>query len=201
MGILCEKINLLNQIDENWLCIVKAEWESEKPSENKNLVKAFRDFFTEARNAYKENEIEVTEELDKYLPHSSDWVLEEIRKSLHVFLSVSALRNIDNRNHDEGKKIIDYCFENVILRFDTQFARIYEAFGHETIQDFIDTARNLDGLVEYYVARHWTKNAIVRDLLDETGLEMQTCEYIASKIEENYHSLQMNVIMDMLHEE
>lgn len=201
MELLREKIELLNQIDENWLCTVKAEWDSEKPAENKELVKAFREFFAEARNGYKENETDVSETLSKYLPHSADWVLEEIRKSLQVFFSMSEFRNIDDRNHDEGRQIIDYCFSNVILRFDPQFAAIYEEFGFETLQSFIDTARNIDGLVGYYVARHWTESAIIRDLKDETGLKTQTCEYIASNVEKNYNLLQMNVMLDMMHED
>lgn len=200
MEELSIKIGQLNQIDENWLLTVKEEWESEAPVENKELAKAFREFFSVARTRYKEDEKSVIEFIEDYFEHSADWILEEIRKSLHVFFSLSTFRTINNQNSDLGARIIEYCFENVILRFDPQFAGIYEEFGYEAIQDFVDTARCMDSLVEYYVVRHWTKDAIVRDLRRETGLEERTCVYISWKIEKNYYMLQMNAMMDMLQE-
>lgn len=200
MELLCEKIELLNQIDREWVQTVKENWENEEPAENKELLNVFTDFFTEAREAYKQNEASVVEIFEAYFSHSADWLLEEIRKSLQVFYLLSVFRMIDNRNNEMGKKIINYCFDNVILRFDPQFAGIYEEFGYEAIQDFVDTARCMDSLVEYYVVRHWTKDAIVRDLRRETGLEERTCVYISWKIEKNYYMLQMNAMMDMLQE-
>lgn len=200
MELLCEKIELLNQIDREWVQTVKENWENEEPAENKELLNVFTDFFTEAREAYKQNEASVVEIFEAYFSHSADWLLEEIRKSLQVFYLLSVFRMIDNRNNEMGKKIINYCFDNVILRFDPQFAGIYEEFGYEAIQDFVDTARCMDSLVEYYVVRHWTKDAIVRDLRSETGLEERTCVYISWKIEKNYYMLQMNAMMDMLQE-
>lgn len=200
MDHLREKIDLLNQVDRNWLQIMKREWESDEPLQDKTLVNAFNEFFTETRNRYKEDEVSVTEFFRKIFDHSADWILEEVRKSLRVFYLLSVFRMINNRNSEMGKRIIDYCFDYVILRFDPQFAGNYEDFGYETLQEFLDTARCLDGLVEYYVTRHWTQNAIVRDLKAETGLSEQICAYISFKMEENYHTLQMNTLMDMMHE-
>ena len=200
MEELSIKIEQLNQIDENWLLTVKEEWESEAPVENRELANAFGEFFSVARTCYKEDETAVIEFIEDYFDHSADWILEEIRKSLHVFFSLSTFRTINNRNSDLGARIIEYCFENVILRFDPQFATAYEELGYETVQEFVDTARCLDGMIEYYTVRHWTRDAVVRDLEIETGLGVKTCEYIALKMEENYSLLQMNVMIDMLNE-
>lgn len=200
MEELSIKIEQLNQIDENWLLMVKEEWDSEIPAENKELARAFHEFFTEARNCCKEDEVSVTEFFRECFDHSADWILEEVRKSLYVFFSLSTFRTINSKNSELAERIIEYCFENVILRFDPQFAMAYEDFGYETVQEFVDTARCMDGLIEYYTVRHWTRNAVIRDLETETGLGVKTCEYIALKMEENYSMLQMNVMIDMLNE-
>ena len=92
----------------------------------------------------------------------------------------------------------DYLFDNAIVYFDRQFANAYDELGFETQDSLYNTARVLDGLIGYYIRQHLSPKAMKRDLRMETEFGEEVCEYLVRKISENYHTLQMNTLMDMI---
>ena len=55
-----------------------------------------------------------------------------------------------------------------------------------------------EDVTDYYVSRSYTKKGIVRDLIDESGLSEESCEYWADLIDQNYLLLKLNYITEEL---
>ena len=128
----------------------------------------------------------------------SSWLLEDVISSLEIFFEVSELRKMQSSDEKKAKKVIDYLFDNAIVYFDRQFANAYDELGFATLDSFYNTARVLDGLIGYYIMQHLSAEAMKRDLKTETEFGEDMCEYLVHKINENYRTLQMNVLMDMI---
>lgn len=198
MDLLIEKFEQINEIDREWAQTVHDEQKRNVTPQNKELVNAFNELFSTAREAYKKDAKKTESIFKKYMSDNDTWLLEDVISSLEIFFTLSALREIQDRNEEKAKKIIEYLFNNAIVYFDSQFANAYDEFSFQTLESFYDTARVLAGLSEYYVTQHLSIEAIKRDLRSETGLNEKMCEYLAKQISENYHTLQMNILMDMM---
>lgn len=196
MRLLKEKIEELNSINKNWIDIVQDELNSEKEPSDQKLVKLFNELWSLIREALKKDFNGTAEVLQTQIDGDSEWLLMDVRNSLDVFFALEELRKMQ-KDKEKCKAIIQYFFDNVILFFDPQFINEYLTFGFDTVEIFWNTARSMDGLIGYYVSRHYTNRAIKRDLEEETGLEEEICEYISDWIIQNYHTLQINVLMDM----
>ncbi len=198
MELLKEKLEQISAVEQDWMKVVQQERESGEAPKNKELVKAYNELFPAAREAYKKDAGAAETIIEEYVGEPESWFLEEVKRSLEIFFIFSYFRELQKENEKQAKKVIDFYFENTILYFDPQFTNVYNQYGFETPEVFFDTARALDGLVEYYVSRHFTKNAINRDLQTETGLNIELCEYITDMIQANYQLLQTNIMMDCI---
>lgn len=198
MELLVEKFEQIRKIDVEWKKLVKDAQNQNVMPENKDLIRAFNELFTTAQASYKANVQETEKTFQQYMPDDFHWLLDDVKKSLEFFFTLSELRELQNKNEDKAKKIIDFLFDNVIVYFDRQFANMYNEFGFETLESFFDTARALDTLTEYYVSQHLPMNAINIDLKSETEFSDNICKYLTDKIRENYQTLQLKIVMDML---
>lgn len=201
MDLLIEKFERLEEIDSNWAQTVREEQKKNTMPGNKELVNAFNELFSTAREAYKKDAKQTESIFKTYMADDSQWLLEDVISSLEAFFAVSELRGMQGGKGEKAKKVIDYLFDNVIVYFDRQFANVYDEFDFQTLDSFYNTARVLDGLIGYYIMQHLSPQAMKRDLKSETGFSTDLCEYLVHKISENYHTLQMNVLMDMIRAE
>ena len=198
MNLLIEKFEQLKEIDDNWAQTVREEQKKDTPPENKELVSAFNELFSAAREAYKKDAKQAKSVFKTYMADDSSWLLEDVISSLEIFFEVSELRKIQSSDEKKAKKVVDYLFDNAIVYFDRQFANAYDELGFATLDSFYNTARVLDGLIGYYIMQHLSAEAMKRDLKTETEFGEDMCEYLVHKINENYRTLQMNVLMDMI---
>ncbi len=198
MNLLIEKFEQLKEIDDNWAQTVREEQKKDTPPENKELVSAFNELFSAAREAYKKDAKQAKSVFKTYMADDSSWLLEDVISSLEIFFEVSELRKIQSSDEKKAKKVVDYLFDNAIVYFDRQFANAYDELGFATLDSFYNTARVLDGLIGYYIMQHLSPEAMKRDLKTETEFGEGMCEYLVHKINENYQILQMNVLMDMI---
>lgn len=198
MDLLIQKFERIKEIDAEWSQTVKDAQNQNVPPENQELIKAFNELFSTVQEAYKKNIHETEKISKKYMGDDCQWLLEDVKKSLEFFFVFSELREIQNKNEDQAKKIIDYFYTNVIAYFDREFANAYVEFGFKTGESFFNTARALDALTEYYVSQHFAMGAIRKDIKEETEFSDNICDYLVDKICEYYHTLQLNVIMDMI---
>ena len=198
MNLLIEKFEQLKEIDDNWAQTVREEQKNDTPPENKELVRAFNELFSAARETYKKDAKQTESVFKTYMADDSSWLLEDVISSLEIFFEVSELRKMQSSDEKKAKKVIDYLFDNAIVYFDRQFANAYDELGFATLDSFYNTARVLDGLIGYYIMQHLSAEAMKRDLKTETEFGEDMCEYLVHKINENYRTLQMNVLMDMI---
>lgn len=198
MNLLIEKFEQLKEIDDNWAQTVREEQKNDTPPENKELVRAFNELFSAARETYKRDAKQTESVFKTYMADDSSWLLEDVISSLEIFFEVSELRKMQSSDEKKAKKVIDYLFDNAIVYFDRQFANAYDELGFATLDSFYNTARVLDGLIGYYIMQHLSAEAMKRDLKTETEFGEDMCEYLVHKINENYRTLQMNVLMDMI---
>lgn len=198
MDLLMEKFEQITEIDSDWGQTIRREQGKNTTPDNKDLITAFNELFSAAREAYKQDGEKTENILRKYLSENDLWFLEDVKSSLKIFFTVSELRELQNTDEEKAKRVIQYLFDNVVVYFDRQFANSYDEFGFQTLKSFYNTARILDGLTEYYVLRHMSAGAIIRDLESETGFREGVCEYFADKVRDNYQILQMNILMDMM---
>ena len=195
MQELERQIQKLDQLDKYWIRAVE-----EKTEENEALDKEIRIFFKIAKKEYKENKDAVEQLLDKYYGMYASILINEIKEMLKIYYALSEFRQIQENNLEKGERILDYIFENGILRFDPEFHKQYRQYGFETAEELIRTGQVLIALTRYYVEHRFTICAMQNDLQMETNLKQSICEYFANLIDKNYLQLQLSMVLASINE-
>ena len=197
MEYLIENIKKMNEIEPNWLVIVKEELDNDAVPQNRELAKKYNELWKNLRIALKRDRIRAEEVFGNQIGDKGNWILKSVEDSLETYFSFEQLRIIQERSLSEAEEILRYLFENVIIYYNPKFPRKYRDFGFETVSKFLDMTIGLNGLVDFYIRSRYTIDIIKEDLADETGLKEELCELVAG-IKENYQTLQMGLIMSYL---
>lgn len=198
MEYLIENIKKMNEIEPNWLVIVKEELDNDAVPQNRELAKKYNELWKNLRIALKRDRIRAEEVFGNQIGDKGNWILKSVEDSLETYFSFEQLRIIQERSLSEAEEILRYLFENVIIYYNPKFPRKYRDFGFETVSKFLDMTIGLNGLVDFYIRSRYTIDIIKEDLADETGLKEELCELVAGIIKENYQTLQMGLIMSYL---
>lgn len=198
MEYLIENIKKMNEIEPNWLVIVKEELDNDAVPQNRELAKKYNELWKNLRIALKRDRIRAEEVFGNQIGDKGNWILKSVEDSLETYFSFEQLRIIQERSLSEAEEILRYLFENVIIYYNPKFPRKYRDFGFETVSKFLDMTIGLNGLVDFYIRSRYTIDIIKEDLADETGLKEELCELVARIIKENYQTLQMGLIMSYL---
>ena len=198
MEYLIENIKKMNEIEPNWLVIVKEELDNDAVPQNRELAKKYNELWKNLRIALKRDRIRAEEVFGNQIGDNGNWILKSVEDSLETYFSFEQLRIIQERSLSEAEEILRYLFENVIIYYNPKFPRKYRDFGFETVSKFLDMTIGLNGLVDFYIRSRYTIDIIKEDLADETGLKEELCELVAGIIKENYQTLQMGLIMSYL---
>ena len=198
MEYLIENIKKMNEIEPNWLVIVKEELDNDAVPQNRELTKKYNELWKNLRIALKRDRIRAEEVFGNQFGDKGNWILKSVEDSLDTYFSFEQLRIIQERSLSEAEEILRYLFENVIIYYNPKFPRKYRDFGFETVYKFLDMTIGLNGLVDFYIRSRYTIDIIKEDLADETGLKEELCELVAGIIKENYQTLQMGLIMSYL---
>ena len=198
MEYLIENIKKMNEIEPNWLVIVKEELDNDAVPQNRELAKKYNELWKNFRIALKRDRIRAEEVFGNQIGDKGNWILKSVEDSLETYFSFEQLRIIQERSLSEAEEILRYLFENVIIYYNPKFPRKYRDFGFETVSKFLDMTIGLNGLVDFYIRSRYTIDIIKEDLADETGLKEELCELVAGIIKENYQTLQMGLIMSYL---
>lgn len=198
MEYLIENIKKMNEIEPNWLVIVKEELDNDAVPQNRELAKKYNELWKNLRIALKKDRIRAEEVFGNQIGDKGNWILKSVEDSLETYFSFEQLRIIQERSLSEAEEILRYLFENVIIYYNPKFPRKYRDFGFETVSKFLDMTIGLNGLVDFYIRSRYTIDIIKEDLADETGLKEELCELVAGIIKENYQTLQMGLIMSYL---
>ena len=198
MEYLIENIKKMNEIEPNWLVIVKEELDNDAVPQNREHAKKYNELWKNLRIALKRDRIRAEEVFGNQIGDKGNWILKSVEDSLETYFSFEQLRIIQERSLSEAEEILRYLFENVIIYYNPKFPRKYRDFGFETVSKFLDMTIGLNGLVDFYIRSRYTIDIIKEDLADETGLKEELCELVAGIIKENYQTLQMGLIMSYL---
>lgn len=198
MEYLIENIKKMNEIEPNWLVIVKEELDNDAVPQNRELAKKYNELWKNLRIALKRDRIRAEEVFGNQIGDKGNWILKSVEDSLETYFSFEQLRIIQERSLSEAEENLRYLFENVIIYYNPKFPRKYRDFGFETVSKFLDMTIGLNGLVDFYIRSRYTIDIIKEDLADETGLKEELCELVAGIIKENYQTLQMGLIMSYL---
>ena len=201
MNNLLNKLEMLNNINHNWINIVREEIENNGKASIPEMPKAYNELWNTLRDSLKENREETIKFFIKTVGDDGAWILKDVEESLKIYFDFSHLRELGRNSSDMATNTLDYLLENAVFYYDPQFANNYYRFKYESRKQIIDNAKALDALVTYYVGHHYTKNAIKNDMSEETGLLDSVCDYVAEQICKNYQMLQMNFIMNMMSSE
>ena len=198
MEYLIENIKKMNEIEPNWLVIVKEELDNDAVPQNRELAKKYNELWKNLRIALKRDRIRAEEVFGNQIGDKGNWILKSVEDSLETYFSFEQLRIIQERSLSEAEEILRYLFENVIIYYNPKFPRKYRDFGFETVSKFLDMTIGLNGLVDFYIRSRYTIDIIKENLADEKGLKEELCELVAGIIKENYQTLQMGLIMSYL---
>lgn len=197
MQRIIKQFENINNLDNTWLAQIRKYIEEDKQCENEKLVDAFNILFNELIEIYKKDKDGVRNICLKFLnEEESDWLIMKVANSLKPYFAFEIIRDGQLKSDEKWKDFIDYVFDNVIIRFDPMCAKDFCDENKILTTDFIEASKMLDSMVDYYIRQHFSCSAIVRDIIEETELDKEICEYICKKIEDNYLTIQLNILID-----
>ena len=164
MEYLIENIKKMNEIEPNWLVIVKEELDNDAVPQNRELAKKYNELWKNLRIALKRDRIRAEEVFGNQIGDKGNWILKSVEDSLETYFSFEQLRIIQERSLSEAEEILRYLFENVIIYYNPKFPRKYRDFGFETVSKFLDMTIGLNGLVDFYIRSRYTIDIIKEDL-------------------------------------
>ena len=134
-----------------------------------------------------DNELTIYNELIKY-----------IKEMLAPYYSFEPLRVIESGKPEKVHKIIDFIFNELILRFNPDFSKGYRKLGFQKEEDFEEVAFAISSLSNYVARKNYSKS-VIRDMFQEVSrLNKENSAYIAEIIDHNIRELQLTVILDTL---
>lgn len=124
-------------------------------------------------------------------------LVSKVQNSLQFYFSFSVLRKLEEKDKTALQGLLTAVYERYIVRFERGY--LHQIRPKECSKDeWNEIADRMDYLTDYYVSRSFTRKGIADDLLDETGLQKETCGYWADLIDRNYLLLKLNHITQEL---
>lgn len=121
-------------------------------------------------------------------------LMEETKKSLRFYFNLAPLRKLEERDKTALQGLLATIYQKYIVRLERGYLRQIP-LEECTSEELYEIARCMDSLTDFYVSRSYTRQGMIRDLLDETGLSQDTCGCWAELIEQNYLLLKLNLIV------
>lgn len=130
---------------------------------------------------------------------TAEGIVKQVQNSLQFYFSCSVFRKMEEQDQSMVLGLLMSIFEKYVVRFEPGYIRRMRP-ELCSVQEWDELVDGIDGFTNYYVSRSYTRNGIIVDLMDESGLRMETCEYWAELIEKNYLLLKLNYITEELKE-
>lgn len=180
-----------------------AQWEDYILNGEKEIPKELRVYMNQLLDALREAFKEEKEETVQYLremlsgEEAVERLSESVEKTLRFYRSFSLIRKLEKKEPAVVKGLISAIYQKYIVRWERGWLKelVTERYQEEELSEL---ARRMDYLTDYYVARAYTRQAMVVDLRYETGLSVENCEYWAELIDQNYLMLKLNYIVEEL---
>ena len=193
---ISEVISKLRSMDEQWEAYVLGI-KKDPPEE---LYMQMGQLFQILREELKKREPDQVEEELRETQASEELVqklMEETGKTLRFYMHLAPLRKLENRDKTALKGLLTAIYQKYIVRLERGYLRQLH-LEECTNEELYEIARYMDSMTDFYVSRGYTRQGIIQDLQDETGLSMDACGYWADLIEQNYMLLKLNYIVEEL---
>lgn len=173
-----------------------ADTHADTPEEMKPFIEAWAAFLAEACQAIKNREMG-EDELFKLFPQRfHPFIQELIASELRVFHAFSPLCVVYSESRFKAENIIDQIWQQYVLRFNPY--RKIERPGSMSDEDMANLEKALDAFADYCCIRMFHYDAIVRRIKQEINLPEGLCDYLARKIDKDYHEICLNYIISRL---
>lgn len=150
-----------------------------------------------------ELKIETAERVSEWLQaegvsaETAEYLVKKMYSSLQFYFSFSVLREMEEKDQTMLFGMLASIYEKYIVRFERGYI---QEICPETCscEDWEEIADRMGFLTDYYVSKSYTRKGIAKDLMEESGLQEETCEYWADLIDRNYLLLKLNYITQEL---
>ena len=192
---ISELIQDLQSIDEQWETVFLNEEKREKQTEEKldRLLNVLR-------QELKAEEPETVREylrLLKVRNETAEKLIKTAKSMLQIYMEFSLLRELEDRSDESVRGLLSTIYNKYIVRFEPGYLNNFanKKYDEEVLGNLVAC---ITYLTDYYIARSYTMQGIIKDLEDESGLSQENCEYWGELIEQNYSMLKMNYIVSEL---
>lgn len=182
------------------------QWEAfvldEEKEGEEEVIEKIRRLLRMLRQELKEgDEEEIREYLgrEKLRKETIDKLVEKAKGMLQLYEEFRFLRELERKDDTALKGLLSAAYQKYIVRFEPGYLNHMAAEKYDE-EKLLDIVRDMDILTDYYISRSYTRQGMMRDLQDETGLSWENCEYWAELIDGNYQALKMNYIVEELRE-
>lgn len=169
-----------------------------QPEEKRCLV----DFFNAYREDFIGNRLFNLAGVEKLV--DSDVLNSEIENyvddMLSLYYDTEALRALEAKEPVKVKAAVDYIFEQVILRYNSDFEAAYEKYEFGNCEEFRKSAYALDSLCTYVVTENFHKTTIIDVVYNNIRLSKDACRHIGNRIDENFVTLQRKLLIGKLYD-
>lgn len=149
----------------------------------------------------KETNVQQLEtELKKLIPQEDivKTLIGRVRETLQIFFLLQPLRDIEKKERDLVSLYLEQLFRCCLVRQDLSFWDKYAFFGFSSEEEMVNVSSGIEVLVDYYMVSRLASENIYLDFQDETELTGKNCRYFTQLLEENYHALTLNYILEHL---
>lgn len=191
-------INILNEIkakDQNWdQHKVLADIDLGEQDVSVNYL------FREVREFIKKRPESNLDKLKQHMENDMlyESLIEMVQKSLWHFRAWEAVRNLEKNEGSRIQILFQNIMEKYVLRVDFEFQDTYNLYDVNDVDIFRNLLQSYDVLVAYYIRHHFSKKAIIDDIIEETDIIKEDAEVFAEIFERYYRELQINFIIDEL---
>jgi len=192
---ISELIQDLQSIDKQWETVFLNEEKREKETEEKldRLLNVLR-------QELKAEEPETVREylrLLKVRNETAEKLIKTAKSMLQIYMEFSLLRELEDRSDESVRGLLSTIYNKYIVRFEPGYLNNFanKKYDEEVLGNLVAC---ITYLTDYYIARSYTMQGIIKDLEDESGLSQENCEYWGELIEQNYSMLKMNYIVSEL---
>lgn len=131
-----------------------------------------------------------------------EWLQTYLKKILNRMMfsynSLEPLRCMEGENILLLISFINDIFDNCVIRNNAAFLGEYEEYGLKSEEQMSNISLAFRSLTRFYIIQRYSRNSIVEDFVEETGLSESVAKLVAETIERSYNQLQMAVLMEHL---
>lgn len=195
---ISELIQQLRQLDKQWERYIPGRI-GDASEEIKSLINHLMSLLRVELKREPEKAVSEYLQAENIQPETAEQMIKRVSNSLQFYFCFSALRRLEEKDRTALQGLLAAVYEKYIVRFERGYLNQIKPEECDR-EEWNEIADRMDYLTDFYVSRSYTRKGIAADLMYESGLQEETCEYWADLIDKNYLLLKLNYITQELEE-